>query len=68
MHIVKHSTCHHKRNAKIIPISDLAGSCHLMAKCGTKIDNSFTTGDVLEKANVFYVNPYIHVDTFSQLK
>ena len=39
-----------------------------MAKCGTPIDKSFSTDDVLEKATHFFVNPYIHVDTFSQIK
>jgi hypothetical protein len=39
-----------------------------MAKCGTHVDKSFSTDDVLEKATQFYVNPYIHVDTFSQIK
>ena len=68
MHIVKRSTRHHKRNSQIVSINDLVCGCHLMAKCGTPIDKSFSTDDVLEKATHFFVNPYIHVDTFSQIK
>jgi hypothetical protein len=68
MHIVKRSTRHHKRNSEIISVNDLVSSCHLMAKYGAHVDKSFSTDDVLEKAAQFYVNPYIHVDTFSQIK
>jgi hypothetical protein len=68
MHVVKRSTRHHNRNSAIVSINDLVCGCHLMAKCGTQVDKSFTTDDVLEKATQFYVNPYIHVDTFSQFK
>ena len=63
MHIVKHSTRHHKRNSKIVSINNLVSGCHLTAKCGTHVDKSFSTDDVLKKATQFYVNPYIHVDT-----
>jgi hypothetical protein len=68
MHIVKRSTRHHKRNSEIISVNDLVSGCHLMAKYGAHVDKSFSTDDVLEKAAQFYVNPYIHVDTFSQIK
>ena len=68
MHVVKRSTRHHKRNSEIISINDIVCTCHLMAKCGTQVDKSFTMDDVLEKASQFYVNPYINVDTFSQVK
>ena len=68
MHIVKWSTRLHKRKAEIISINNVVSSCHLMAKCGTQIDQSYTTDDVLEKATTFYLNPYIDVDTFSKIK
>jgi hypothetical protein len=68
MHIVKRSTRHHKRNSEIVSVHDLISGCHLMAKCGTHIDKSLSTDDVLENANHFYLNPYINVDTFSQIK
>ena len=68
MHVVKRSTCHHKQNSEIISIDDIVCGCHLMAKCGTQVDKSSTTDDVLEKATQFYLNPYIDVDTFFQLK
>ena len=68
MHIVKRSTRRHKRKSEIISINDLISGCHLMAKCGNQVEHSLSTDDVLEKATHFYVNPYIHVDTFSQIK
>ena len=68
MHIVKQSTRLHKHKAEIISINDVVSGCHLMAKCGTQIDQSYTTDDVLEKATMFYLNPYIDVDTFSKIK
>ncbi|THH07054.1 hypothetical protein EW146_g9433 [Bondarzewia mesenterica] len=68
MHIVKRSTRHHRRNAEVVSIHDLVLGCHLMAKCGNPIDKTFSTHNVLEKATQFFLNPYIHVDTFSQLK
>ena len=39
-----------------------------MAKCGTNVDQSFSTDDVLEKATAFYLNPYIDVDSFTKIK
>ena len=68
MHIVKQSTRLHKHKAEIISINDVVSGCHLMAKCGMQIDQSYTTDDVLEKATTFYLNPYIDVDTFSKIK
>jgi len=36
-----------------------------MGKCGAKIDQSWTTDNVLDLTTQFYFNPYIDVDTFS---
>ncbi|KAF8155437.1 hypothetical protein B0H34DRAFT_495552 [Crassisporium funariophilum] len=68
MHIVKCSTRNHRRNAEIVSIHELVLGCHLMAKCGRTIDKSLSTHNVLDKAEQFFLNPYIHVDTFSQIK
>lgn len=56
MHVVKRSTRHRRRKSEIVSIDDLVCDCHLMEKCGTQVDGSFTTDDVLEKATQFYLN------------
>ena len=68
MHIVKCSTRNHRRNVEVVSIRDLVLSCHLMAKSTYPIDKSLSTHNTLDKADQFYLNPYIHVDTFSQIK
>jgi hypothetical protein len=62
MHIVKRSTRNHRRNAEIVSIRDLVLGCHLMAKSTNPIDKSLSTHNILDKADQFYINPYIHVD------
>ncbi|KIM38488.1 hypothetical protein M413DRAFT_30038 [Hebeloma cylindrosporum] len=68
MHIVKRSTRNHRRNVEIVSIRDLVLSCHLMAKSTCPIDKSLSTYNTLDRADQFYLNPYIHLDTFSQIK
>ncbi|KAJ6532372.1 hypothetical protein B0H19DRAFT_888523, partial [Mycena capillaripes] len=58
------STRAHRRNAAVISVEHIVRSCHLMAKCGASIDRKWTSSNVLDEASMFYVNPYIHVDTF----
>ncbi|EDR06161.1 uncharacterized protein LACBIDRAFT_328948 [Laccaria bicolor S238N-H82] len=58
MYIVKRSTCHSRRNAAIVPIDRLVRGCHLLGKCGAKIDWSWTTDNVLDLVTQFYFNPY----------
>jgi hypothetical protein len=67
MYIVKRSTRQHSRNSGIISIDDIVRGCHLMAKWGSHVDTSISD-EVLEKANQFYVNPYIDVDMFTLIK
>ena len=68
MHLIKRSTRHSRRNAAIVPVDRLVRGCHLMGKCGAKIDRSWTTDNVLDLASHFYINPYRDVDTFSVVK
>ncbi|KAJ6577620.1 hypothetical protein B0H19DRAFT_1207980 [Mycena capillaripes] len=62
------STRAHRRNAAVISVKHIVCSCHLMGKCGTTIDQKWTSSNVLEEASMFYVNPYILVDTFTRQK
>jgi hypothetical protein len=68
MHVVSRSTRFHRRNAAIISADKIVRSCHLVGKCGLKINHDWTTDNVLDLASHFYVNPYIHVDSFTALK
>ncbi|KAJ7186196.1 hypothetical protein C8R46DRAFT_983014 [Mycena filopes] len=60
------STRNFTRNSAVISVEHIVRSCHLMGKCGMKIDPTWTSSNVLEKAPVFYVNPYVLVDTFTR--
>ena len=63
MYKTSRSSRQHRRNASIIPVSQIARSCHLIPVFGQKIDASWTTHNVLEESNEFYVNHYLrHLD------
>ncbi|KAJ7803739.1 hypothetical protein B0H13DRAFT_2492976 [Mycena leptocephala] len=51
------STRAHRRNAAVISVEHIVRSCHLMGKCGAKIDRKWMSSNVLEEAPMFYVNP-----------
>jgi hypothetical protein len=68
MHIITRSTKLHRRNVAIISVERIVRSCHLVGKCGLHINNDWTTDNVLDLASHFYVNPYIHVDSFTGFK
>jgi hypothetical protein len=60
------STRQRRRNAAVVSIEQLVRGCHLMAKCGKTIEHTLTANNVLDTASTLYVNPYIHVDTFTR--
>ena len=64
MYQVSRSTRALHRNAEILSVTRLARGCHLIGKCPRNIDHTWTTDNVLEKGKSFWVNSYIHVDTF----
>lgn len=68
MFTTRRSTRHLRRNAAVISVEHIVRSCHLMGKCGAKIDRKWTSFNVLDEAAMFYVNPYILVDTFTRHK
>ncbi len=59
------STRNRMPNSVILPANRVLGYCHLAGKCGAAIPVSWTSENVLDKASVFYVNPYISLNTFS---
>lgn len=64
MYSVRHSTRHRRPNAEIISVDRIVRSAHLMGKSGRQLNRNWTTSNVLEKAEVFWVNPYINIDMF----
>ncbi|KAJ7185384.1 hypothetical protein C8R46DRAFT_981964 [Mycena filopes] len=62
------STRNNTRNSAVVSVEHIVRACHLMGKCGTKIDPTWTSSNILEKAPMFYVNPYVLVDTFTRQK
>ncbi|KAJ6513762.1 hypothetical protein C8R47DRAFT_1091766 [Mycena vitilis] len=59
MFSTQRSTRNHQRNSAVISVHQIVRACHLMAKCGSTINPKCF-------AAVFYVNPYILVDTFTR--
>jgi len=69
MYIVSRSTRHHRRNAAIVPVEQIARSCHLMAKySGSITEKGWTSDTVLELATQFYVNTYSSIELFLLIK
>lgn len=63
MYKTSRSSRQHRRNASIIPVSQIACSCHLIPIFGQEIDAQWTTNNVLEESGEFYVNHYLrHLD------
>ncbi|KAF7302340.1 hypothetical protein HMN09_00867600 [Mycena chlorophos] len=64
----RRSTRSNRPNTAVISVDQIARICHLTGKTTRKIDTSWTSSNVLDKADTFYFNPYIHVDTFTRQK
>ncbi len=65
MYQVSRSTRNHKPNVSVVSVERILGHCHLIGKCGQNIDRSWTCDNVLDKASVFYVNPYFTIGSFA---
>ncbi|KAJ6553375.1 hypothetical protein B0H19DRAFT_949761 [Mycena capillaripes] len=68
LYTIHRSSRAQRRNAAVVSVEHIVRTCHLMAKCGKKIDRKWTTDNVMDEAKYFYFNPYIDVDTFSRDK
>ncbi|KAF8190584.1 hypothetical protein K438DRAFT_1919507 [Mycena galopus ATCC 62051] len=55
-----------RRRASVVSVEHLVRACHLTAKCGKLIDRKWSSENVLDTAPIFFVNPYILVDTFTR--
>ncbi|TFK84310.1 hypothetical protein K466DRAFT_496815 [Polyporus arcularius HHB13444] len=65
---VSKSTRNHRRRVSIIPITQIQQSCHLIPVWGKRIDPTWNSRNVLDKASRFYVNPYLRDHDFVLLR
>ncbi|KAH7918952.1 hypothetical protein BV22DRAFT_1108238 [Leucogyrophana mollusca] len=64
MYIVSHLTQQCRHHAAVVSVDRIVQNCHLMAKCGREIGTDWTTDNVLKRANAFFVNWYIDIESF----
>ncbi|KAH9913802.1 uncharacterized protein BXZ73DRAFT_55309 [Epithele typhae] len=62
------STHHRRHRSSIIPITSIVRSCHLIPVWGRSVDPTWTTDNVLDKCQKFYVNPYLRHHDFILLR
>ncbi len=65
---VSHSTRSFRRNASIIPVTQIIRSCHLLPTWGKRVDPMWTSKNVLDKCTHFFVNPYLRHHNFVLFK
>ncbi|KAG2112917.1 hypothetical protein BD769DRAFT_1364286 [Suillus cothurnatus] len=61
---VSRSTRQLHRNAAVIHIDEVIRPCHLIPKMGPSVDPGWTSANVYEMANDFYLNTFIDLETF----
>ncbi|KAG2100245.1 hypothetical protein BD769DRAFT_1631108 [Suillus cothurnatus] len=61
---VSRSTRQLHRNAAVIHIDEVIHPCHLIPKMGPSVDPGWTSANVYEMANDFYLNTFIDLETF----
>ncbi|KAJ6518548.1 hypothetical protein DFH09DRAFT_939845, partial [Mycena vulgaris] len=49
----------HGRRASIIPVTQIARSCHLILRFPRKVDRTLSTDDILDRCQSFYLNCYL---------
>lgn len=65
---ISKSTRNHRRQASIIPITQIVQSCHLIPVWGKHVDPSWNAHNVLDRCSRFYVNPYLRHHDFVYLR
>jgi hypothetical protein len=68
MSVIPRSTQNLRPNAEVVSLEQLTRGCHLIGKAGATLDPTWNADNILDKADSFYLNSYIHLDTFATLK
>ncbi|KAJ6456801.1 hypothetical protein C8R47DRAFT_996166 [Mycena vitilis] len=64
MHQVSLSSRNLRQRSSIIPVSEIARSCHLIPVFGRAADAGWTSDTVLDRSKSFYLNPYLRHHDF----
>ena len=56
-----------KYKASIVPLSSIHSSCHLIPKFGEKVQTDWTSDNVLDKCNKFFVNDLLSLHMYQFL-
>ncbi|KAH7907715.1 hypothetical protein BJ138DRAFT_1014064 [Hygrophoropsis aurantiaca] len=67
LYSISRSTRMHQPYAEIIEVTRLVRGCHLIPKFGRHIINTWTSVNVGDICDSFFVNPYIDIHTFCAL-
>ncbi|KAH9923117.1 uncharacterized protein BXZ73DRAFT_91463 [Epithele typhae] len=62
------STNNYRRRSSIIPVTSIVRSCHLIPVWGREVDRTWTTDNVLDKCERFFLNPYLRHHDFVLLR
>ncbi|KAG2055202.1 hypothetical protein BDR06DRAFT_989180 [Suillus hirtellus] len=68
MYKITHLVCSGERLASIIPVSNIVHSIHLIPKFGPVAPHHWTSNNVLEECDAFFVNCYIDRHSFVTLR
>ncbi|KAG1888441.1 uncharacterized protein F5891DRAFT_894755, partial [Suillus fuscotomentosus] len=64
LHTVSRSYAGQAPRTEVIPISQIAGSCHLIPKFGTHVNQTWRWDFILDACKSFYLNPWIDMYSF----
>lgn len=64
LHQVSRSTVQRQYRASIIPVTQIARATHLIPKFGKKCNVQWTSSNVLDVCNTFFVNTYMRYEDF----
>ena len=59
MYVVRRAKKNQRRKAAVIRLDNIRSACHLYPQYGSRCDRSWTSDNVLEECEKFYVSPYL---------
>lgn len=67
MYVVRRAKVRQQRKAGVIRLDSIRSACHLYPRFGLRCDRSWTTENVLDKCESFFVSPYLSSYFFQAL-